>query len=73
MIFLYVILAVVLWYIDFGFQNAGLSATVPIILLVAVLYRISKLMELIKEEKEARERLDKKDAAQKENEASGEA
>ena len=73
MIFLYVILAVVLLYIDFGFQNAGLSATVPIILLVAVLYRISKLMELIKEEKEARERLDKKDAAQKENEASGEA
>ena len=73
MIFLYVILAVVLLYIDFGFQNAGLSATVPIILLVDVLYRISKLMELIKEEKEARERLDKKDAAQKENEASGEA
>ena len=72
MIIAYIILAIVVIYIDFGFQTAELSATVPIILLVAVLYKISKLTNLIEEEKKEREKLRAKEVVQQKSTASSE-
>lgn len=72
MIIAYVILAIVILYIDLTLQSAGLSAVMATILLVAVLYKISKLTNLIEEEKKEREKLRAKEVVQQESTASAE-
>jgi predicted membrane protein len=72
MIVAYIILAIVLLYIDFMLQRAGLSATIAIILLVVVLYKLTKLTLLIEEEIKERKKLRRQEAAQEEGKASKE-
>ena len=63
MIVVYIILTMILLYVDAMLQSAGFSAMIATVLLVAVLYKIGKLTDTVAELKKKIEELEKKNAA----------
>ena len=63
MIVVYIILTMILLYVDAMLQSAGFSAMIATVLLVAVLYEIGKLTDTVAELKKKIEELEKKNDA----------
>jgi hypothetical protein len=63
MIVVYIILTMILLYVDAMLQSAGFSAMIATVLLVAVLYKIGKLTDTVAELKKKIEELEKKNDA----------
>lgn len=63
MIVVYIILTMILLYVDAMLQSAGFSAMIATVLLVAVFYKIGKLTDTVAELKKKIEELEKKNDA----------
>ncbi len=63
MIVVYIILTMILLYVDAMLQSAGFSAMIATVLLVAVLYKIGRLTDTVAELKKKIEELEKENAA----------